>query len=111
MVAQIILNITLIGTEGQLDKPETNYNVRYFEDALKEATKEAVKQIGNSDFGWTYIVGIKNMDNRIYSIKELESMTRGQLLVIAKQESIVVSPEQNKDDLLAEVISGLPLAE
>ena len=59
MAKQIILNITLIGTEGQLDKPESDYNVRYLEDSLKEATKEDIKQIGGSDYGWTYIVGIK----------------------------------------------------
>ena len=59
----MVIKITLIGTEGQLDKPEVAYGVRHLKDSLTAARFQALKlEEKYRRYGWTYIIADKELE-------------------------------------------------
>ena len=57
---QRIINITIVGTEGQLDINPTEFDVKYLKDSLEAATKEVLDKYDEyGEYGYTHIVSIK----------------------------------------------------
>ena len=58
----VIIKIALVGTKGQLDKPETEYVVRYIQDQAERAKRYILSlKEKYPDFGWTMITAEKSL--------------------------------------------------
>lgn len=68
---QIKICVVLLGTEGELDRPEEEYTVKHLEDQA-EAVKQYILSLCSEykKFGWTLITGVKELTEEDY--EELE---------------------------------------
>jgi len=75
---QAVIKIGLIGTEGQLDRPEGEYAVRYLEDQA-ELAKNYILSLKDKypNFGWSII-----MANRILLEAEETEIKPGEIYEI-----------------------------
>ena len=64
MYYQSTIIVHVIGTQGALDKPESQYKVKYIEDAA-ETAKRMIIEIGQKhrNIGWSVICGEKETCN------------------------------------------------